>query len=71
MIHHKTTFGRSKSTNPHNYRHLTVIHDGDPCFVINERRETENTDFRRQFGVLRLDELNAMLVSVIVDGFQL
>lgn len=50
---------------------LTVIHDRDASLVVDQSWECENTNFVGQFHVIRLHELDSMLVGVIVDVLQL
>ena len=49
---------------------LTVKHNWNSRLVVDQGREGEDADLMGQLDVVRLDKLDAMLVSVIVDGLQ-
>lgn len=46
---------------------LTVVHDGHSGLVVNESREGEDADLGRELGIVRLDELDTVLVGIVVN----
>ena len=49
---------------------LTVVHDRYSSLVIDKSREREDTNFSGKFCIVRLNELYAVLVSVVVNSLQ-
>lgn len=55
---------------PDYFSNLTIKHNWNSSFVVDQSREGENSNFVGQLDVVCFDELNVVLVGVVVDCFE-